>query len=85
MYSKTRFCIKLNSSITGTFNYNRGVRQMCVLSEALFNLFLNDLPLQLNCPEVDHFYFQAELSLAVYFMRTISYFYLTRNKAYKIR
>ena len=55
MYSKTRCCIKLNSSITGTFNYNREVRQEGVLSPALFNLFLNDLPLQLNYPEVDPF------------------------------
>ena len=39
MYYKTRCCMKLNSSITGTFNYNREVRQGCVLSPALFNLF----------------------------------------------
>ena len=42
MHSQTCYCVKLNSSITGTFKYNREVRQGCVLSPALFNFLLPD-------------------------------------------
>ena len=43
MYSKTRCSIKLNSIITGTFNYNRGVRQGCVLMTCLCGLTVKKL------------------------------------------
>ena len=55
MYSKTQCSIKLDLYMTKTFTYNRGVRQGCILSPALFNLFLNELPQLLECPEVDPF------------------------------
>ena len=45
LYSKTSCSIKINKSKTDAFKYNRGVRQGCILSPLLFNLFINELPL----------------------------------------
>ena len=53
MYSKTQCSIKLDLYMTKTFAYNRGVGKGCILSSALFNLFLNELPQLLEYPEVD--------------------------------
>ena len=41
-------CVKMNNQSTKTFDINQGVRQGCVLSPLLFNLFLADLPNKLD-------------------------------------
>ena len=44
MYQKVKYCIKTKHGLTESFLSNIGVKQGCVLSPILFNLFLSDLP-----------------------------------------
>lgn len=48
LYSKSKCFVKLGSQQTKTFDYMRGVRQGCILSPLLFNLYINELSLQLD-------------------------------------
>ena len=44
MYSETQQALKINNLMTRPFKTHRGVRQGCILSPRLFNLFINDIP-----------------------------------------
>ena len=55
MYGNTTCSVKINGSATEAFQYNKGVRQGCVLSPLLFNLFINKLPSLLEHESVHPF------------------------------
>ena len=50
MYSKDKSAVKINNKMTEAFPCYTGVKQGCMLSPTLFNLYLSDLPEFLNSP-----------------------------------
>ena len=43
LYNNVRSCVRVNANLTDWFDVKCGLKQGCVLSPLLFNIFINDL------------------------------------------
>ena len=48
MYNNDLVCVKINGQMSEEIKTSKGVRQGCILSPLLFNIFMSDLPRKLN-------------------------------------
>ena len=53
LYTEDQACIKVTNGISHTFTVNQGVKQGCILSPLLFNIFMSDLQEKLEEEEND--------------------------------
>ena len=53
LYAKDKVCVKLGDKVTDNFRVNQGVKQGCILSPLLFNIYLADLATTIDLPEND--------------------------------
>ena len=53
MYTQDFACVDTGENLTEKFRINQGVKQGCILSPLLFNIFLSDLTNELENGESD--------------------------------
>ena len=53
IYTNNRACVKLNKQVSDYFDINQGVKQGCILSPILFNIYMADLPRKLESGKND--------------------------------
>ena len=71
LYSNTQCAVKISDHRTPFFSYDRGVRQGCVFSPILFNIFIDELPKLFEKTNLDPFLLPKELNSVVFFMLMI--------------
>ena len=49
LYNNVQSCVRVNGNLTDWFEVNQGLKQGCILSPLLFNIFLNDLIDDIKC------------------------------------
>ena len=72
MYKSVKYCVKVDNGYTDPISSDRGLKQGCVLSPILFNLFIDDIdnifdqtcaPLSLMDVELNHLLYADDLIL----------------------
>ena len=72
MYSSVKYCVKLTNGYTNPISSDKGLKQGCVLSPMLFNLFIDDIgnifdktccPVALGDIELNHLLYADDLIL----------------------
>ncbi|MCG7891260.1 MAG: reverse transcriptase family protein, partial [Candidatus Thiodiazotropha endolucinida] len=66
LYASVSSCVRINSKHTDWFTVKSGLRQGCILSPLLFNLYINDLALYLKSFDIGIEYGSEKLCLLLY-------------------
>jgi hypothetical protein len=61
LYSNSKFAVKQSKTRTDYFSYSKGVRQECILSHLLFNIYINELATLFDNTSADPFIINIQM------------------------